>query len=87
VVERPRLLQVDADAPAGDVDRGQAAPEVQLLDRPDGPVGDVEGAIPLPELDAVAHRETTLRQPFHLEGAAVPGIDDRDEAATLELEP
>jgi len=42
VVERARLLEVHTEAPAGDVDRGQPAVVIELPDRPDRPVGDVE---------------------------------------------
>jgi hypothetical protein len=87
VVKRPRLLQVDPDAPPGHVDRGQTAPVVQPLDRPYRPVGDVEGTVPFSELDAVPHREASLFQPLNLEGTTGPGIDGGDEAAALELEP
>jgi hypothetical protein len=42
VVERPRLLEVHTEAAAGDVDRGQPTLTIELLDRPDAPIGDVE---------------------------------------------
>jgi len=41
-VERPRLLEVHTEAPAGDIDRGQPTLVIELLDRPDGPIRDVE---------------------------------------------
>jgi len=42
VVDRPRLLQVQTQAPASDIDRGLPTLLIELLDRPDGPVRDVE---------------------------------------------
>jgi len=41
-VERPRLLEVHTEAPAEDIDRCQPTLVIELLDRPDSPVGDVE---------------------------------------------
>jgi len=42
MVKRQRILEVHTEAPAGDIDRRQPTLVIELLDRPDGPVGDVE---------------------------------------------
>jgi hypothetical protein len=41
MVERHRLVEIDTDALAGDVDRGDTALGIELPDRPYGPVRDV----------------------------------------------
>ena len=86
MVERHRLLEIETDAPAGDVDRGDTPLGIELPDRAYGPVRDVQRAIPLPKLDAVTHREPALLDTLHFKAPALLGIDDTDQAA-LELEP
>ena len=86
MVERPRLLEVHTEAPAGDIDRRQPTLVIELPDRPNGPVGDVQGAVALSKLDPVADGEAAWLQPDHLERPAFLWIDDRGKMA-LELQP
>jgi hypothetical protein len=87
MVERPRLFEVHAQTPPGNVDRGQAALVIELLDRPDRSVGDVQGAITLPKLDAVPHGEAARLQADHLERPPLLRVDDAWQTAALELQP
>jgi hypothetical protein len=87
MVERPRLLHVHPEAPRAHFDGRDAFLVVELLDRPKGAVRDVQATVTLPELDAVAHRKAAQLDSFHLEGPAVPRVDDADEVALLQLEP
>ena len=83
VIKRPGLVEIHADASAGDVDGGQAPLVVKLLDGPHRAVGDIETPVPLAELNPVAHREAPLFQSFDLKGPALFGIDGVGQAAPL----
>jgi hypothetical protein len=86
VVDRPWLIEVDAQAPAGNLDGGHAAVVIELPDRADRSVGDVERAIALAELNAVSHREPACLDAHRLKRAAFLGVDDAGPAAPFELE-
>ena len=87
MVEGLRLLEVDTKAPRTHFDGRDRSLVVELLDRPHGAVGDVQSAVTLPKLDAIAHREAALLDALDLECPAVLRVDGAGEAALLQLEP
>ena len=60
---------------------------VELRDHRYSPVPDVQAAVALSKLDAVAYGEAAPFHALHLKRAAVLRVDDAGEAAHLELEP
>jgi hypothetical protein len=88
VIERPRLVQVDAQpAAAADFHGGDAALVVELLDGPDGAVGDVELRVALPKLHAIADGEAPVLRTLHVESVALVRVDVAHLAGALQLDP